>query len=224
MISISDILFQYSEHQDAGSELQFSLQLKDFAVQKGAKAVLVGPSGCGKSTLLNIIAGELVVQAGSVEVLGQDLTSMSYDQRQNFRIQNIGFIFQDFPLVPYLNSLENVLLPYRINPFLSLSKEAEARAMSLLDDVGLGAKHSRLPTQLSQGERQRVAIARALVTEPSLILADEPTAGLDRERSVSVMSLIDAMVDEKDLSLVVVTHDSLVEERYEHVLDFGSLR
>ena len=223
MISISDILFQYSEHRETDFDLQFSLRLKDFAVQKGEKAVLVGTSGCGKSTLLNIIAGELVVQSGSVEVLGEDLTSMSYDQRQNFRIQNIGFIFQDFPLVPYLNSLENVLLPYRINPFLSLSKEAKSRAKALLGDVGLGDKHSRLPRQMSQGERQRVAIARALVTEPSLILADEPTAGLDRERSVSVMSLIDTMVDEKELSLVVVTHDSLVEERYEKVLDFGSI-
>lgn len=219
MISLQDVSFQYAEQKESG----FQLKLSRFTVQKGEKSVLVGPSGCGKSTLLNIIAGELVVQAGSVEVLGKQLNSMSYEQRQNFRIQNIGFIFQDFPLVPYLNALENVLLPYRINPFLSLSKEAQERAEVLLKDVGLEDKNHRFPKQLSQGERQRVAIARALVTAPSLILADEPTAGLDRVRSVSVMDLIDQMVEEKNLSLVVVTHDPLVEERYEQILDFGRL-
>ena len=219
MIALQNISFSYQEQR----EDRFELTLPHFSVQKGEKAVLVGPSGCGKSTLLNIIAGELVVQAGSVMVLGEDLRAMSYDLRQNFRIQKIGFIFQDFPLVPYLNAIENILLPYRINPFLSLSNAAKNRARSLLEEVGLEEKSHRLPKQLSQGERQRVAIARALVTEPSLILADEPTAGLDRARAHSVMTLIDAMVAEKGLSLVVVTHDPLVEKRYENVLDFGSL-
>ena len=219
MISLRDISFRYPERQQSN----FQLKLSNFAVNKGEKAVLVGASGCGKSTLLNIIAGELVPQSGSVKVLGRQLEIMSYEQRQNFRIQNIGFIFQDFPLVSYLNALENVLLPYRINPFLSLTTESKQRAQLLLKEVGLENKNNRLPKQLSQGERQRVAIARALVTEPSLILADEPTAGLDRERSTSVMNVIDAMVEEKNLSLVGVTHDLLVEERYEQVLDFGSL-
>lgn len=222
MITLTDIAFEYDEQRE---EVQgvFQLKLQSFSVQKGEKSVIVGSSGCGKSTLLNIIAGELTVQSGSVEVLGEQLTTMSYDQRQNFRIQNIGFIFQDFPLVPYLDAIENVLLPYRINPFLSLSAEAKQRAQKLLQEVGLAQKEHRFPKQLSQGERQRVAIARALVTQPSLILADEPTAGLDRERSASVMALIDAMVEDKNLSLVVVTHDSLVEKRYQNVLDFGSL-
>ena len=126
----------------------------------------------------------------------------------------IPFVFQDFPLVDYLTALENVVLPYRINPILKLDETTLVRAKELLHHLGMHGKYHRKPKALSQGERQRVAVARAMITNPRLILADEPTAGLDPARSASVMSLLEEMVQESDCSLLVVTHDPMIRQRF----------
>lgn len=201
----------------------FSLDLPAFEVKAGARVVLHGPSGCGKSTLLNLVAGALVPTGGRLVVCGQDLAQLSESQRRAWRVQNVGFVFQDYPLVDYLSATDNVLLPYRLNSALRLDSAAEQRATGLLQALDLGDKLRRRPAQLSQGERQRVAIARAVVTQPRLLLADEPTTGLDPERSEAVLDLLDQLVIDHQLTLLLVSHDPRVQARFETALDMGQM-
>jgi ABC-type lipoprotein export system ATPase subunit len=200
----------------------FSMDLAPFEVSEGARVVLHGPSGCGKSTLLNLVAGALVPDSGTLQVCGTDLAQLSESQRRAWRVQNVGFVFQDYPLVDYLSALDNVLLPYRLNSALKLDASAKTRATGLLETLDLADKLGRRPEQLSQGERQRVAIARAVVTQPRLLLADEPTTGLDPERSTAVLDLLDALVAEQQLTLLLVSHDPRVQARFEQALEMGA--
>lgn len=215
IISMVSVQFTYPARKGTPT---FSINVPDFSLVSGGRCMLMGPSGSGKSTILNLVAGELVANQGSVTVLGQDLKRWNEAERQAFRIANIGYIFQDFPLVPYLTALQNVILPYRINPQLTLGKEVTDHAKQLLDGLGLEQKSARKPKELSQGERQRLAIARALITKPQLILADEPTAGLDIERSHAVMDVLDSIVQENGVGLLVVSHEPQIVERFEQVV------
>ena len=199
----------------------FRLRLGEWSVAKGGRVALHGPSGCGKSTLLNLVAGVLVPQTGSLTVAGRDVAAMSEAERRAWRITKMGFIFQDFPLVEYLSATENVLLPYRLNPALRLDREARGRASELLAMLGLEGKGDRRPQALSQGERQRVAIARALVTQPEILLADEPAAGLDVPRTQAVMDHIEGLCNEFGLTLLLVTHDPRLLDRFDQVLEVG---
>jgi ABC-type lipoprotein export system ATPase subunit len=198
---------------------EFRLRCSRWEVAKGERVALHGPSGCGKSTLLNLVAGSLSPRSGTLEVEGAELASMSEAERRAHRIQNIGFVFQDFPLVDYLSAEENVLLPYRLNRALALDPAVRARARQLLDYLGIAEQGPSRPTELSQGEQQRVAIARALITDPVLLLADEPTAGLDPERAESVLGLLESLCAERELTLVMVTHDPNTLARFDRVLD-----
>lgn len=200
----------------------FELSLPEWRVPAGGRACVAGPSGCGKSTLLGLIAGELEPTEGRVVVAGAELTGMRPAQRARWRIRSLGFVFQDFPLLPYLDLLENVLLPYRLSRALHLDAAARARAAALLGELGLGARGRDRPGALSQGERQRVAVARALVTEPILLLADEPTAGLDPGRAAAVLELLERSCTDRGMALVVVTHDPAVRARFEHTLLLGA--
>lgn len=217
-IDIRDLKFQYPTTSDSSP---FVLELNSWSLAYGDKAVLHGPSGCGKSTLLNLISGALKMQSGHLEVCGVAREQQNETERRAHRIETIGFVFQDFTLVSYLSALENVLLPYRINPILHLNRLVQERAVSLLRQLGLEGKEIRFPFELSQGERQRVAIARALITEPRLLLADEPTAGLDPQRSESVMDLLEKLVQERESAMLVVTHDPVIKTRFSHQLSFG---
>ena len=213
-IHATDLAFAYGE--------DFSLHLPTFQVRRGARVVLYGPSGCGKSTLLNLIAGALVPDTGRLLVCGTELSQLSKSQRRAWRVQNVGFVFQDYPLVDYLSAMDNVMLPYRLNRSLKLDTQAKTRAESLLHTLDLSDKLQRRPAQLSQGERQRVAIARAVVTQPRLLLADEPTTGFDPERSAAVLDLLDRLVSELQLTLLLVSHDPLVQARFPQQLDMGT--
>jgi putative ABC transport system ATP-binding protein len=199
----------------------FELVVPHWQVAAGARAAVRGPSGTGKSTLLKLVSGELRPSDGQLFVGGRPLHAMTDRARRVARISDLGFVFQDFPLVGYLGALDNVLLPYRLNPALTLDDDAWSRGAALLEELGLGDKHSRRPAHLSQGERQRVAIARALVTQPTLLLADEPTAGLDPARSAALLDLLERLGRERGLTLVVVSHDPSVLERFDRVLDLG---
>ena len=218
IVSVKNAHFSYPTRKGSSS---FELEIPNFTIQSGQQWMLMGPSGSGKSTILNIVAGELVTSRGEVLVLNQRIDKLTESERQAFRIANVGFVFQDFPLVPYLDSIQNVLFPYRINPQLKLTEGVYNRALLLLDNVGLSSKSTSFPSELSQGERQRVAIARALIASPRLILADEPTAGLDIKRSHEIMNLLQEMAVTQGVGLLVVSHEPQIVDRFDNVLCLG---
>lgn len=213
-VTLTGVRFAYG---DRG----FVLDVPSWHVPAGARVGVVGPSGCGKSTLLGLLSGSLVPQAGTVQVGDTRLDALGEDARRAWRVQHVGFVFQDYPLVDYLDALDNVLLPYRLHPALVLRAGVRTRALALLAELGLANKARRRPATLSQGERQRVAIARALVTEPLLVLADEPTTGLDVANADAVMDLLEATTRARGTTLVMVTHDTRLRPRFEDVLVLG---
>ena len=178
----------------------------------GELVLLVGPSGCGKTTLISVVAGLLDPTRGEVDVLGQSLTRMGNGRKVRFRGENIGFVFQQYNLLPALTAAENACVPLLIAGWKRA--KAVARASELLGAVGLGARLSAYPNQLSGGQQQRVAIARALVHHPRLLVCDEPTAALDAHSGRTVMELIRKVAVQPDRAVVVVTHDG-------RVYDFG---
>jgi putative ABC transport system ATP-binding protein len=217
-IAVSGLRFSYPAPRDQAGGAAFHLALDDWRVERGARVALHGPSGCGKSTLLDLLAGVLRPSAGTIEVEGEDLTRMTDDAVRAHRIRTVGFVFQDFPLVEYLDATENVLFPYRLNRALRLDGSSRGRARDLLLGLGLAGKEGRLPRELSVGERQRVAIARALVTGPRILLADEPTAGLDPEQSLAVVRQLETASRDHGLTLVMVTHDPALLGRFDQTL------
>jgi len=212
MIQISNITFRYPASS-------FQLAVDDLSVGAGEKLAIVGPSGSGKTTLLNLLAGILRPDQGEITVAGTQVTSLTDRQRRDFRASNIGLVFQQFELLEYLTVLENIRLPFRINPAASTTKHAES-AKELLNSVGMSDFANRYPGKLSRGEQQRVAICRALVTEPKLILADEPTGNLDPANKRNIMNLLFSETESRNQTLVVVTHDQSLLDDFDRVIDF----
>jgi putative ABC transport system ATP-binding protein len=184
----------------------------DLEVRPGEMTLLVGPSGCGKTTLISIIAGLLDVTDGEIAVLGEDLRQLRGRRLVRFRGDNIGFVFQQYNLLPALTAAENAAVPLLIAGVPRL--EAVRKARQVLEAMDLEARANALPSQLSGGQQQRVAIARALVHEPRLLVCDEPTAALDANSGRNVMELLRRVAVEPDRAVIVVTHDS-------RVFDFG---
>jgi putative ABC transport system ATP-binding protein len=180
----------------------------DLDVRTGELLMLVGPSGCGKTTLISCIAGILDHDEGRCSVFGQEFKSMSASQKTQLRGRTIGFVFQSFNLLPTLTAAENVAVPLLINRIPR--PRAVARAIEMLDHVGLGERHASLPRQLSGGQQQRVAIARALVHDPRIIVCDEPTSALDHETGHQIMELLRSTAMESGRSLIIVTHDARI--------------
>ncbi len=178
----------------------------------GEMVLLVGPSGCGKTTLISVVAGLLDPTAGEVEVLGKNLTKMWGGTKVKFRGQNIGFVFQQYNLLPALTAAENACVPLLIAGWNR--RKAIEKASDILTKVGLGSRLKSYPNQLSGGQQQRVAIARALVHDPKLLVCDEPTAALDAASGRTVMGLVRSVAVQPDRAVIVVTHDS-------RVYDFG---
>ncbi|HXY36435.1 MAG TPA: ABC transporter ATP-binding protein [Planctomycetaceae bacterium] len=180
----------------------------DVEILPGELTLLVGPSGCGKTTLISILAATLEPTGGEVVVLGNDLVHLSKREKGIFRAQNVGFVFQQFNLLPSLTAAENVAVPLVINGY---SKgEALAQATEVLISVGLEDKVHAFPLQLSGGQQQRVAIARALVHKPRLLVCDEPTSAIDARTGHAIMTLIREVALQPDRVTVVVTHDQRV--------------
>ena len=182
----------------------------DLDVELGELLMLVGPSGCGKTTLISVLGASLDQDGGECTVLGQDVRRLGARARARFRGETIGFVFQQFNLLPTLTAVENVAVPLLIHG--TARKRALDRAAEVLDAVGLGTRVKSLPSQLSGGQQQRVAIARALVHEPQLIVCDEPTSALDHETGHNVMELMRRVATGPDRALVVVTHDARIFE------------
>ncbi len=183
----------------------------DLSIAKGDLVCLMGPSGCGKTTLLNVIGGIDIASAGSVRIGGQELTTLPDREITDLRLKRLGFIFQTFNLIPVLTAVENVEFPLLLQKTLSKS-EVRSHAEKFLDDVGLSEYRHHRPAELSGGQRQRVAIARALVTQPDIVLADEPTANLDSVTGASILEIMRTMNETRQTTFLFSTHDKNVQK------------
>lgn len=209
-------------YRRGGEELRV-LDGLDLEMERARFYALMGPSGSGKTTLLNIVGGLDTADAGSVVVTGTDLVDLSSGQLARWRADHVGFVFQGFNLVPVLSALENVMLPLQLAPIPG--RERKERAHYALELVGLADRAKHRPSQLSGGQEQRVAIARAIVTDPELILADEPTGDLDRDSADSVLALLGRLNEELQKTILMVTHDPAAAQCAERIvhLDKGQL-
>lgn len=215
MIEVSDLDFAY----DAQG---FRLQSDRFSVGRAQRVALIGPSGSGKSTLLHLLAGIISPHSGNVKIDGSDLTRMNHNARRSFRLNKIGLVFQSFELLEYLTVSENLLLPFRLSKSLTLSSEVRNRAVELASDLEISDKLNRYPSQLSQGERQRVAIGRAMITDPVLLLADEPTGNLDPSNKRRVLDLMLGNAMQRGVTVVMVTHDHGLLDCFESTYEIRS--
>jgi putative ABC transport system ATP-binding protein len=184
--------------------------LKDIslAIEKGEFLAVAGPSGSGKTTLLNLIGGLDVSDAGSIIVNGYAFDQMSQSQLARLRLHQVGFVFQAYNLIPVLSAAENVEFVMLLQGVPA--NERHKRARAILDDVGLEGKYDRRPSELSGGQQQRVAVARAIVSNPSIVLADEPTANLDSTTGTGLLDMMQKMNTEKNVTFIFSTHDSMV--------------
>jgi putative ABC transport system ATP-binding protein len=213
MIHIKNIHFNYPSSD-------FHLDIKEFSVAKSERVAVIGPSGSGKTTLLNLISGIIPTSEGSILIGDTRVDKLKDDQRRDFRIRNIGFVFQEFELLDYLNVLDNILHPYRITSALTLDKSVKERAAALAKSMGIGDKLKRPSSNLSHGEKQRTAICRALLSRPKLILADEATGNLDPENKNKILELLFKTVDEHQATLLAVTHDHELLKKFDRIVDF----
>lgn len=198
----------------SGNKQLTVLQNISFDVEKGQTFSIVGPSGSGKTTLLGLCAGLDQPNSGSVELCGHDLNDLNEDQRAQLRNKEVGFIFQNFQLLPTLTALENVSVPLELQG----SKDATKKSMALLDKVGLANRVHHYPSQLSGGEQQRVALARAFANAPSILFADEPTGNLDEETGEKVIQLLFELNKEAGTTLVIISHDLELANRTQQIL------
>ena len=217
MIHIHDLRFQYPTGE-------FQLDIPHFEITKGEKVAVIGPSGSGKTTLLNLLAGIIAPQQGTIQVGNVQVDRLGDSGRRDFRITSIGFVFQDFELLDYLNVLDNILHPYRITGALSLNGEVKSQAAALAEEMGIGDKLARMANDLSQGEKQRAAICRALLPQPKLLLADEATGNLDPDNKERILELLFRAVGDHDATLLAVTHDHELLKRFDRIVDFKDFR
>ena len=183
-------------------------------IEQGESIGLIGPSGSGKSSLLMLAGGLERASSGEIEILGQVITEMSEDRLSKLRRNNVGVVFQSFHLIPTLTALENVATPLEI----SFSKNPNKHAIMALDRVGLSHRADHYPSQLSGGEQQRVALARAYVSNPKILLADEPTGNLDEENTKAIVDLLFEIKNENDTTLILVTHSRELTKKCDRII------
>jgi putative ABC transport system ATP-binding protein len=191
-----------------------AIDYSDITFEKGKSYMLLGASGCGKSTLLNMIAGILSPESGTIEISGEDMTKKSQKEKDKFRIQKIGYIFQDFKLIPEMTVMDNIAI-------LRLEKVDISDADKVLDALGILEKKNKKVKHLSGGEKQRVAIARAIVKKPEIILADEPTGNLNFAIGEAVIKQLIEVSEGK--TLIAVTHDERLGKYFDHIIDMNQV-
>jgi putative ABC transport system ATP-binding protein len=211
MIQFANVEFTYPDQA-------FTLSIHDLSIDDGEQVAIVGPSGSGKTTLVNLAAGTLVPQQGSIISCDTKLIGLDDAARRRFRLERIGMVFQEFALLDYLSVRDNILLPYRLGA-LKMSGDARVRAEELAQGVGVSRQLDRYPRQLSFGERQRVAICRALVTSPAIVIADEPTGNLDAATTKEVMTILADRVKQSAATLIMVTHNLELIDRFDRTID-----
>lgn len=218
-IDISDLRFSWNERDDP------VLDIESLQVQRGERVFVQGPSGSGKSTLLSLFAGVVTPQRGSVRVNGQPLSTLSGPERDRFRADHIGFIYQMFNLIPYLSIVENVTLPCRFSQrrrtrARERSTNVAAEALRLLEELGMSDKKvlRKSAIELSVGQQQRVAAARALIGTPEMILADEPTSSLDVDHREAFLELLFKECGQLDTTMVYVSHDTTLESSFSRTI------
>jgi putative ABC transport system ATP-binding protein len=185
-------------------------------IKKGEFTAIVGPSGCGKTTLMNMIGGLEIPTSGEVEINGIKINELSSNKLINFRLNNIGFVFQAYNLIPVLSAKENVAFIMQLQN--KNKKETEKRTISLLNAVGLSDKLNSRPNQLSGGQQQRVAVARALASKPMFVLADEPTANLDSHTTTKLLDIMERLNKEENITFIFSTHDQRVVEKAHRII------
>ena len=188
-----------------------------FNINAGESVAIMGTSGAGKSTLMSLLAGLDQPTSGSITLLDSEISAMDDEQRAKIRSESIGFVFQNFLLIPSLNALQNVTLPMVLRGSEDETSNNQ-KAKQLLKEVGLTGRETHLPTQLSGGEQQRVALARAFVTEPKVLFADEPTGNLDQQTAQNIIELLFKMNQEQGTTLILVTHDANLAKRCQRTL------
>ena len=208
MVELRDVRHAFRRGRDS-----VRLAFPDVALAPADHAVVIGPSGSGKTTLLHLLAGLLVASEGTVRVAGRDLATLTEAGRDRYRATTVGYVFQDFHLIDGYTALENVVVGLGLAGIRGPSRTARAR--SALERLGLGARLEHPPRRLSTGERQRVALARAVAHGPALLLADEPTAHLDRARASDAMALLREVAEDLNAVLLVATHDPWVVDGFE---------
>ncbi|NKB53376.1 MAG: ATP-binding cassette domain-containing protein [Rhizobiaceae bacterium] len=220
-VSIEDLRFRFSNDSHS-----FALEISSLKIEIGERVALVGPSGSGKSTLLGLICGILTPSNGSINVFGQQLEKMSGRQRDKFRADTLGVIFQQLNLLPYLSVLDNVILALEFSHQRHLTaSQKQEKARYLLDRLGLGRTELAMQkaAQLSVGQQQRVAAARAFVGAPPLIIADEPTSALDEDRQSEFVDLLFSQQQHNQATLLMVTHNTRLAARFDRVLELADL-
>lgn len=215
-ISVDKLNFSYKNNVPV-------LNIDQLKIESGEKVFLYGPSGFGKSTLLNILAGVLKVNNGQVEVLGKNLDQISQSQRDHLRGENIGYIFQIFNLIPYLNIRENIVLPCLINKNRASGIDFYAQADELIKTLGLSQHADKNITDLSIGQQQRVAACRALIGNPKLIIADEPTSSLDEKNTSEFMDLLLSEWEKRKFTLLFVSHDIGLKKYFQRTISLPDI-
>lgn len=219
MIQLKALQFTYPNRSKP------TLQIPELSVQKGEKVFLYGPSGTGKTTLLEILAGVLAPQNGEVLIDNVRLNALSASERDHLRSEKIGFIFQNFNLIPYLTLEENILLPVRLNNKASLFKEKTLleEIRFITERLGIATLLKEPVTALSVGQQQRVAVARALLAKPSLILADEPTSALDHDHREHFLKLLFELCQVYQITLLFVSHDRSIQNLFDRSISLSEV-
>jgi len=217
-IQLNNVEFSYSN-----SSQKNVLSIESWSVEQGNKRFIYGPSGCGKSTLLNIISGIIRPSVGSISVLGESLDKMSSSQRDRFRANNIGYIFQQFNLISYLNALENITLASQFSQ-VKKTNNLNHKIVTSLEALGInGDDFTRPVSTLSIGQQQRIAIARAFINSPKLLIADEPTSSLDEHSRDKFLSLLTSLCEVNQTTLLFVSHDSHLKHRFDIAENFTDI-
>ena len=217
MITIENLYFKYREAQG------FELKIKELKIADGEKCCIVGPSGSGKTTLVNLLTGIYKPVSGTIRIDNMDISDRNEKEIRGFRINSIGYIFQDFGLIDYLNVEDNILLPVYLSPGMSVNRSMKERVDYLLTRLNLGDKRSSFSRQLSQGEKQRVSIARAVLLKPRIIIGDEATGNLDAKTTEKIMELLLEVVAESGSTFIFITHNLLLMKYFKRVIDIIEL-